>query len=315
MNPRLSVVIPAYNEGEAVVPFLDRICEAITLPAEVLVIYNSPDDTTVPFLRAYAKREQRLKPLHNTYGRGPAQALRYGIDHAVADVVVVTMADGSDDPMQIDQLTRLVERGVVVACASRYMRGGQQVGGPWLKGRISRLAGVSLNMAGRVGTHDATNSFKAYSRQFIQRVGIELGCGVRAGDRAGCKSSSSGPARCRNSHHLARPRERNVEFSGQGLDSPISALVPVCARPRKREVVGGLGTSSRWYAMKKVMVTGSAGFIGGYIVEELLQRGYHVVGLDNESKYGPATRSYDGHAHYRLVRGDARDVELLAVSC
>jgi dolichol-phosphate mannosyltransferase len=181
VKPRVSVVIPAYNEGEAVVPFLDRVFEAITLPAEILVVYDSPDDTTVPFLRAYAERNERLRPLHNTFGKGPAQALRYGIDHAAADVVVVTMADGSDDPMQIDQLTRLVERGVVVACASRYMRGGQQVGGPWLKSRISRLAGVSLHVVGRVGTHDATNSFKAYSRSFVQRVGIDSDAGFELG--------------------------------------------------------------------------------------------------------------------------------------
>ncbi len=181
MTPRVSVVIPAYNEGQRVVPFLDRIFEAITLPAEVLVVYDSPGDTTVPYLTAYAQRDGRLRPLHNTYGKGPAQALRYGIDHAAADVVVVTMADGSDDPMQIDQLTRLVERGVAVACASRYMRGGQQVGGPWLKGRVSRLAGVTLNMFGRVGTHDATNSFKAYSRKFIQRVGIDSDAGFELG--------------------------------------------------------------------------------------------------------------------------------------
>jgi glycosyltransferase involved in cell wall biosynthesis len=181
VKPRVSVVIPAYNEGKAVVPVLDRVFEAVTLPAEVLVVYDSPEDTTVPFIRAYAERDERLRPLHNTFGRGPAQALRYGIDHAAADVVVVTMADGSDDPMQIDQLTRLVERGVVVACASRYMRGGQQVGGPWLKSRISRLAGVSLHVVGRVGTHDATNSFKAYSRSFVQRVGIDSDAGFELG--------------------------------------------------------------------------------------------------------------------------------------
>ncbi len=63
--------------------------------------------------------------------------------------------------------------------------------------------------------------------------------------------------------------------------------------------------------MSRVMVTGAAGFIGGYIVEELLGRGYDVVGLDNESKYGPVTRSYDTHPKYNLVRGDARDVELM----
>jgi dolichol-phosphate mannosyltransferase len=181
MKPRVSVVIPAYNEGAAVVPFLDRIFEAISLPAEVLVVYDAVDDTTVPFLATYAQREPRLRPVLNTLGRGPANALRFGIGQAAADVVVVTMADGSDDPMQIDQLTRLVERGVVVACASRYMRGGQQVGGPWVKGRVSRLAGVSLNLFARVGTHDATNSFKAYSRAFVERVGIDSDAGFELG--------------------------------------------------------------------------------------------------------------------------------------
>lgn len=181
MTPRVSVVVPAYNEGETIVPFLDRIFEAVTLPCEVLVVHDTPEDTTVPFLADYARREPRLRPTHNTYGRGPAAALRFGIDQATAAVVVVTMADGSDDPQQIDVLTRLVERGVVVACASRYMRGGQQVGGPWLKGKMSRLAGTSLRLVGRVGTHDATNSFKAYSREFLLQVGVESDRGFELG--------------------------------------------------------------------------------------------------------------------------------------
>jgi UDP-glucose 4-epimerase len=62
----------------------------------------------------------------------------------------------------------------------------------------------------------------------------------------------------------------------------------------------------------RVLVTGAAGFIGGYLVQELLQRGHHVVGLDNHSKYGPVTHSYDDHPDYRLVDGDARDADLLA---
>src|SRR5690242_10863946 len=63
--------------------------------------------------------------------------------------------------------------------------------------------------------------------------------------------------------------------------------------------------------MEKVLVSGSAGFIGGYVVGELLGRGYEVVGLDNFSKYGKVAKSYDGHPRYRLVEGDARDVALL----
>ena len=53
--------------------------------------------------------------------------------------------------------------------------------------------------------------------------------------------------------------------------------------------------------MEKVLITGSSGFIGGYVVEELLARGYQVVGVDNFSKYGRVTKSYDSHANYTLV--------------
>jgi UDP-glucose 4-epimerase len=63
--------------------------------------------------------------------------------------------------------------------------------------------------------------------------------------------------------------------------------------------------------MEKVLVSGSAGFIGGYVVEELLRRGFAVVGIDNFSKYGAVRKSYDADPRYTLVEGDARDVGLM----
>jgi len=181
VDPRVTIIVTAYNEGDVITTCLDRILEAVTLPCEVLVVYDTPDDTTAPFVEAYARRDDRVVPTLNTYAHGPAWAIRYGIDHAHADVVVITMADGCDDPMQIDTLTRLVERGVVVAAASRYVRGGQQIGGPTVKRTMSRVAGKSLYWFGRVGTHDATNSFKAYDRAFIKKVGIESESGFEVG--------------------------------------------------------------------------------------------------------------------------------------
>jgi len=62
----------------------------------------------------------------------------------------------------------------------------------------------------------------------------------------------------------------------------------------------------------KVLVTGAAGFICGYLVPELLERGHTVVGVDDFSKYGRLAKSYDGHPGYRFVEGDAKDVELLS---
>jgi nucleoside-diphosphate-sugar epimerase len=62
----------------------------------------------------------------------------------------------------------------------------------------------------------------------------------------------------------------------------------------------------------KILVTGAAGFISGYLVAELLEHGHEVVGLDNYSKYGPITKSYDNHPKYTFVEGDAKDTELLS---
>jgi UDP-glucose 4-epimerase len=61
----------------------------------------------------------------------------------------------------------------------------------------------------------------------------------------------------------------------------------------------------------KVLITGANGFIAGYLVAELLERGYDVVGVDNFSKYGRVSKSYDAHPRYRLVEGDVKDVELM----
>jgi len=59
------------------------------------------------------------------------------------------------------------------------------------------------------------------------------------------------------------------------------------------------------------MVSGSAGFIGGYVVDELLNRGYAVVGIDNYSKYGKVDKSYDDNPDYTFYEDDVRDVPLM----
>jgi len=61
----------------------------------------------------------------------------------------------------------------------------------------------------------------------------------------------------------------------------------------------------------KVLVTGSAGFIAGYLVEELLRHGHEVIGIDNYSKYGKVAKNYDENAKYAFVEGNVKDVSLL----
>jgi glycosyltransferase involved in cell wall biosynthesis len=180
-TPSISVIIPAFEEGEAVVAGLTNLSREIQQPNEILVIVDNPIDSTVAPVNKLSEEHPAIRLVVNTYGSGPANAIRYGIDQAIANVVVVTMADGCDDPRQVEELAHLVKRGVVIASASRYMPGGQQVGGPRLKRLLSRLAGRSFAFITGVGTRDATNSFKAYDKNFVNQVGIHSRHGFEIG--------------------------------------------------------------------------------------------------------------------------------------
>src|SRR5690606_1987752 len=92
VSPRVSIIVPVYNEGDLVVPMLERILDSVRMDCEVLAVYDSVDDTTRPYLEKMAEDEPRLVPTLNTHRPGPAWALRFGFEHARADVVVVTMA-------------------------------------------------------------------------------------------------------------------------------------------------------------------------------------------------------------------------------
>jgi hypothetical protein len=88
------------------------------------------------------------------------------------------MADLSDDVTVVPRMVELIrEDGYDIVCASRYMRGGQQIGGPWLKQLLSRTAGISLYWLGGLPTHDATNAFRAYRRSVLEDFPIESRAG------------------------------------------------------------------------------------------------------------------------------------------
>lgn len=176
---RLSVVIPAYREELNIGKILERIdCLGID-SKEVLVVVDSLEDSTFEAHREILDFSARL--VVQDFGKGPANAIKYGLLKSTGNCIVVMMADGSDNPEQIPQMLNLIERGVAIVAASRYMPGGQQVGGPRIKKLLSRYAGKILYYVAGVGTLDPTNSYKAYSRDFIESIVIESESGFEIG--------------------------------------------------------------------------------------------------------------------------------------
>ena len=174
--------MPVYNEGENVVPTLEGIVSQVkTRPLEVLVVHDMDEDTTVPVVKRLQASMPELRLHRNTIGRGVLNAIKSGLMAAEAPFVLVTMGDGADDPADIDRMYALAVGGAHVVAGSRYMRGGHQIGGPILKRSMSRVAGLSLHLLGGVPVHDATNSFRIYSKKLLNAVTIESDGGFELG--------------------------------------------------------------------------------------------------------------------------------------
>jgi len=171
-RPDLHLVVPVYNEAENFPRFYESVRVHVTTPHDITVVYDRDDDTTVPVARELGRTDPSLILLRNR-SPGVLGALKTGLAAAPGGAVVVTMADGSDDHRCIDRMYAMYREGFDLVSASRYMPGGEQRGGPVVKGLLSRGAGWTLYRFAGIPTRDPTNNFKLYSKALLDRVTIE----------------------------------------------------------------------------------------------------------------------------------------------
>jgi glycosyltransferase involved in cell wall biosynthesis len=172
-----------YNEAGNIKTAIDRIEAAVEYPYEVNIVYDMDEDTTVPVVQAIKDNYRHTITLvKNKYGRGVLNAIKTGLEGAETEFVIVTMADLSDPPEVINaMMAKATAKGADLVCASRYMKGGKQYGGPFLKGLFSRVAGVSLHRLTGIPTHDISNSFKLYRKAMLDAISIESAGGFEIG--------------------------------------------------------------------------------------------------------------------------------------
>lgn len=178
---RLSVVMPVYNEAKVIPETIKRVHEAVKMPFELLIVYDMDEDTTVPAVKKVQSKYTNAKLVKNIYGRGALNAIKTGFAKAQGDAVCVMMADLTDDPKTLNKMMELFDQGYDIISGSRYMPGGKQVGGPFMKQLMSRVAGISLHYLTGIPTFDPTNSFRLYSKKFLKKTEIESNGGFELG--------------------------------------------------------------------------------------------------------------------------------------
>jgi glycosyltransferase involved in cell wall biosynthesis len=105
------------------------------------------------------------------------QALTTGFRHVSSDIVIIMMSDLSDNPKQVDQMVKKISEGYDFVCATRYSSGGKRIGGSMLKAFMSWFACITLRMITGIPTSDATNAYKCFKRDLLEKVTIESKAG------------------------------------------------------------------------------------------------------------------------------------------
>jgi dolichol-phosphate mannosyltransferase len=172
---QLDILIPVYNEADNIIDVLESARRSVRTPFRVLICYDDHDDNTLEALRTYERPFEIV--LVKNRGRGIHSAVLTGFDASTAPAVVVFPADDVHNAGIIDTLFHEFQQGKKIVAPSRFMKGGQMHGCPWLKAVLVRTAAFTLYYFAIVPTHDATNGFRLFSRDVLDRIHIESSLG------------------------------------------------------------------------------------------------------------------------------------------
>lgn len=172
-KPLLHIVTPVFNEGDNFPALYKQVKKDIKTPHKLVVVYDFDEDNTVPVAKKYRAKDKSIVLHKNTRGRGALNALLSGFDYVKDGPMLVIMADLCDDLRLVDKMYKEYLNGATIVCPSRFVKGGKQIGGPAFKRFLSRMAGTSLHYVRGLPTHDATNSYRMYDKDFINSIKIE----------------------------------------------------------------------------------------------------------------------------------------------
>ena len=140
---------------------------------EVLVVYDIPDDDSIPAVRQFQKRYSGLKLVHNKLGRGVINAIKAGVNDAVGHYVLIIAADDIGPALIISDMLSLMDDGCDLVNATRYAHGGRNIGGSIMSRFLSRAANKLFHALSGCGLTDPTLGVKMFRRSTFSQISLE----------------------------------------------------------------------------------------------------------------------------------------------
>ena len=172
-SPVLSILVPVRNEGTNLKVMLKILRVMVEVPHEILVVYDTEDDDSIPVVEQVQEEYQSLRLIHNRLGSGVINAIRAGVEAARGEYVLIFAADEVGPVLAIEDMVELMQDGCEFVSCTRYAHGGRRLGGSVIGGILSRIANrLFAWLAGSV-LSDCTTGIKMFRRDVFDRMNLE----------------------------------------------------------------------------------------------------------------------------------------------
>jgi len=172
-SPVLSILVPVRNEGTNLRVMLKILRAMVEVSHEVIVVYDTEDDDSIPVVEQVQEEYQSLRLVHNRLGKGVINAIRAGVEAARGEYVLIFAADEVGPVLAIEDMVELMQDGCELVSCTRYAYGGRRLGGSVIGGILSRIANRLFTwLAGSVLT-DCTTGIKMFRRDVFERMNLE----------------------------------------------------------------------------------------------------------------------------------------------
>ena len=160
---KLDIIIPVYNEDENIIRLLKALENKILCNFRILICYDSDNDKTLKQIKNNKIIDKELLFIKNPK-QGPNSAIIQGINASQAEIILVYMADDFENIKIINNMIKLIEQGYDLVIPSRFIRGGEMIGGKKIKKKITIIGSYLIYYVAGIPYKDCTNAFKMFSK-------------------------------------------------------------------------------------------------------------------------------------------------------
>lgn len=170
---KLSILMPVRNEGANIRTMLKVLKAVVEVPYEVLIVYDHPDDNTIPVVSKMQADYPYARLVHNDRGTGVANAIKAGVRASKGEYILLFAADELGPVLAIDDMIALMDEGCDLVSCTRYAYGGRRLGGSFVGGILSKIGNKVFRILSGAAFSDGTTGIKMFRKKLFDRLSIE----------------------------------------------------------------------------------------------------------------------------------------------